>query len=265
MARGDPSTRPNAVASTGTTSEDWSTDPTAEMGGIVVRQASVVQLPGYRSPLEPSRALKAGTSLRPREFVSEVQRDRLIDAFVQVVVEQGFESAWIKTICRRAGVAFNTFYELYRSKEELLLTAYDAGVAVLFNVTSAAYFSDDVPWRRRVEVGLGTFLQTLADNPIFARFFAIEIHKAGPHGQARVDQSIEAASAMFTNVEAAPGLAIPATELVPLVVGSIYEQIYFYIRSGRISELPSLNPTLTTFAAHMFTNADFGVGPSALG
>jgi hypothetical protein len=69
-----------------------------------------VVLPGTRSPLDPSRALKVGGHGQPREHVRQVQRDRLIDGFVQVVTEQGYDAAGIKSICRRAGVAFNTFY-----------------------------------------------------------------------------------------------------------------------------------------------------------
>jgi len=219
---------------------------------------AVVQLPGFRSARDPSRSLKVRANKRSREYVAGVQRERLIDAVVQVVVENGYESAHIKVICQRAGVGLNTFYEHFRSKEQLFLAAYDAGVGVLFRLTSEAYLEGQVPWRKRVEAGLGAFLQTLADNPLFARYFVIEIHKAGDEGQARVDGSIAAAAAMFTNVQPAPGLNVPADELVPIVVGAMYERIYVHIREGKIVELPQLLPVLTEFAAHVFTTADFG-------
>jgi AcrR family transcriptional regulator len=190
--------------------------------------------------------------------VGNVQRGRLIDAFVQIVAENGYESAGIKLICQRAGVALNTFYDHFRSKEQLFLAAYDLGVDMLFRATSAAFLAADQPWRDRVDAGLGTFLQMLADNPSFARFFALEIHQAGEEARNRIDASIEAASAMFSNVQPAPGVNIPEIELVPLIVGAIYEQIYVYIRTGRTRELPRLTPILVEFAAHLLSTADFG-------
>ena len=107
-------------------------------------EAHATVLPGTRSPLDPSRALKVGGHGLPREHVRQVQRDRLIDGFVQVVVEEGYDRAGIKAICRRAGVAFNTFYEYFETKEELFLIAYDAGVTILFDRVAQG-----VPGRRR--------------------------------------------------------------------------------------------------------------------
>jgi AcrR family transcriptional regulator len=214
-----------------------------------------VVLPGTRSPLDPSRALKVGGHGQPREHVRRVQRDRLIDGFVQVVAEEGYDGAGIKSICRRAGVAFNTFYEYFDTKEELFLVAYDEGVKVLFNRVGKAYLAGDVSWEERVEAGIGEFLQILVDNQPFARFFAIEAVKVGPNAMKRVDEDFERSFAMFSGATPAAGLAMQVSDLVPLVIGGIYARVYTYIRANHFDRLPDLRPVLVEFALASFSGS----------
>jgi AcrR family transcriptional regulator len=215
-------------------------------------------LPGTRSPLDPSRALKVGGHGQPREHVIQVQRDRLIDGFVQVVAEEGYDGAGIKSICRRAGVAFNTFYEYFDTKEELFLVAYDAGVNILFDRVGEAYLAGDVSWAERVEAGIGEFLQILVDNQPFARFFAIEAVKVGPNVMKRVDEDFERSFAMFAGATPNPALSMPVSDLVPLVIGGIYARVYSYIRANQFDRLSELRPILAEFAM-----ASFGGGRSS--
>jgi AcrR family transcriptional regulator len=210
-------------------------------------------LPGTRSPLDPSRALKVGGHGLPREHVRQVQRDRLIDGFVQVVTEEGYDGAGIKAICRRAGVAFNTFYEYFETKEELFLTAYDMGVTILFDRVGRAYLAGDVPWSKRVEAGIGEFLQILMDNRPFARFFAVEAVKVGPGVMRRVDADFERSFAMFAQATPTPGVTMAASDLAPLVIGGIYARIYTYIRANQFDRLPELGPMLVEFALASFS------------
>src|SRR5580658_508353 len=93
--------------------------------------ASDVVLPGTRSPRDPARSLPPGGHGLSREHVAEVQRDRLVDAIVQVVADKGYDGATVKAIVHQAGVGLNTFYEHFRSKEDLFLAAYDRGVPTL--------------------------------------------------------------------------------------------------------------------------------------
>jgi AcrR family transcriptional regulator len=218
-------------------------------------------LPGTRSPLDPSRALKVGGHGQPREHVRQVQLDRLIDGFVQVVTEEGYDGAGIKAICRRAGVAFNTFYEYFDTKEELFLTAYDAGVTTLFDRVGQAYQAGDVPWRGRVEAGIGEFLQILVDNQPFARFFAVEAVKVGPNVMKRVDADFERSFAMFAHATPTPGVTMAASDLAPLVIGGIYARIYTYIRANQFDRLPELRPILVEFALASFSRTTTSVRP----
>jgi len=212
-----------------------------------------VVLPGLEQPRDPARALKVGPHGMPREEVERNQRERLIDAFVQLVALEGYEAAGVKTTCQRAGVSYNAFYEHFGTKDALYLAAYDAGVVALF--TEAQRVTDnsrDEPWAARVEAGLGSFLGTLTDNPLFARFFTVEIHKASTAVQRRVDEVFEESFRLVGRADRAADIGLPAEHLGPLVIGGIYTRIYFYIRTGRTAELMDLLPVLTRFVLIAF-------------
>ena len=53
-------------------------------------------------------------------------RDRLLDAAVEVFVEQGFESARVQDIARAAGLTTGAIYANFRGKSELLFDAMGA-------------------------------------------------------------------------------------------------------------------------------------------
>jgi AcrR family transcriptional regulator len=191
-----------------------------------------------------------------RVEIAEIQRGRLMDAIVQVCDDVGYEGAGIKAICSRAGVSPPTFYAHYRGKEELFLAAYDSGVALVFAAAGEAYLSNaELGWEGRIEAGLGALLGALSDNPAFARFFLVEIHKAGPTAERRVEAALEASYRMFTDVEPVEGMPTPNPEMVPLLVGGIYTRLVSYVRAGRANRLRELVPVLVEFSLAVYGRA----------
>ncbi|MGO4254848.1 TetR/AcrR family transcriptional regulator [Marmoricola sp. RAF53] len=207
-------------------------------------------LPGLRDARDPDRSLTPVGHGYSREEIAALQQDRLRDAVVQVIATEGLEGAHIKTICARAGVGLATFYEHFHSKQELVLAAYDAGVAVLFEVVAGAY---DAPAagttsRDRTERGILALLRALADNPAFARFFLVEFAKAGREAQERVEASLDASFELFNGMEPEVGAGSPDPEMVPMLVSGVYGQLERYVRLGRTAELPTLLPSLMRFS-----------------
>jgi AcrR family transcriptional regulator len=216
----------------------------------VGRTLPEVVLPGSRDARDPGRSLTPVGHGYTREEIVELQKDRLRDAIVQVVSEEGYENAGIKAICSRAGVGLATFYEHFHSKNELLFAAYDAGVTVLFEFVSGAYEAPgpEADSTQRTEVGILALLQILADNPAFATFLLVEFHKGGQEAHGRVEAALEAAFDLFTDVELDGGLAAPDLEMVPMLVGGIYSHLSRFVRIGRTAELPNLLPSLMKFS-----------------
>src|SRR5258707_7379951 len=62
-----------------------------------------------------------------REQTKVANRQAILDAAREVFGELGYETATVRDIIRRAGLAAGTFYNYYRSKEEAFAALADDG------------------------------------------------------------------------------------------------------------------------------------------
>ena len=93
--------------------------------------------------------------------------------------EKGYRAVTVADIVSRAGIARNTFYENFSSKEDCFLAAQKYAMsAALGRVVEAAGEIDD--WPYRVEAGLAAFLAYVAEEPALARTCMVEALAAGP-------------------------------------------------------------------------------------
>jgi AcrR family transcriptional regulator len=65
----------------------------------------------------------------PSQATEFWRRARIVDAAVRVVAEHGYDQTTVASIVERAGVSDESFYEVFGSKEDVLIWAYDAAVA----------------------------------------------------------------------------------------------------------------------------------------
>jgi AcrR family transcriptional regulator len=120
--------------------------------------------------------------------VAEMQRQRLLSAFVEVLAEQGLENASVGRVCKRAGVSRRTFYEIFDDRDECLLAAFDAAIARLARPVVAAFRAEGAArrarrtqgWRERIRAALTVLLERLDAEPDVARMCIVETLKAGP-------------------------------------------------------------------------------------
>ena len=101
------------------------------------------------------------------------QRARLLEAMVQAVAEKGYETATVADAVRLAKVSRGTFYELFESKEACLLAAFKLGYEVLEGRIDLA-IRDAEDWRAELRLGIRAYLETLEQDPLFARVYLIE-------------------------------------------------------------------------------------------
>src|SRR4051794_35461030 len=117
------------------------------------------------------------------------QRARLLEGMTRAVSEKGYAAATVADAVRHARVSRGTFYAVFPSKEACFLEAFRHGVEVLHaRVSAAARAAGD--WRGELEAGLRVYLDTLADEPLFARTYLMEIQAAGPAGQLARDDAL---------------------------------------------------------------------------
>jgi AcrR family transcriptional regulator len=134
----------------------------------------------------------AGTEEVARQggHVAEMQRRRLLLAFVEVLAEQGLENASVGRVCKRAGVSRRTFYELFDDRDECFMAAFDAAIDRLAQSVVVAYRGDvgtggaqgskRGAWRERIRAALSVLLEQLDAQPDLARMCVVEALKAGP-------------------------------------------------------------------------------------
>jgi AcrR family transcriptional regulator len=191
-----------------------------------------------------------------REFIAQHQRARIISALAEETWARGYRAVTVADIVRRAGIARNTFYENFSSKEGCFLAAQDYGVAeALRRVVEAA--SEVESWQGRVDAGLASFLNSVATEPALARLCMVEALSAGPASRARYEESLQAFIPLFRiGRKVSPhGRELPAT-LEETIVGGIFWIIYQRIILGQTERIEELLPELVEFALTPYIGAE---------
>ena len=200
--------------------------------------------------------IRPGRHPLPREFITQHQRARIIAALAEETVEKGYRSVTVADIVRRAGIARNTFYENFSSKEDCFLAASEFAVKeALQRVVDAASKVDS--WPERVDAGLTAFLRYVATEPALARTCIVEALSAGPAAVERYERSIQAFVPLFRmGRKVAPkGEDLPET-LEETIVGGIFWIIYQRIVMGQVEEIEQLLPELVEFSLTPYIGAE---------
>jgi AcrR family transcriptional regulator len=168
--------------------------------------------------LQPETAdrLPRGPHGLTREQVQASQRQRLLDAVLEVVGEHGYAAATVADITTAAGVSRTTFYEQFRNKLDAFLTAYDEfGKAFLADMA-------DTPTTTPVDTltAAGDRLVDLGRRrPLACRAFLLEIHAVGEEGLEHRDRVMNLAVKRFENVAAWLRTVDPTLPPLPPLVG----------------------------------------------
>jgi AcrR family transcriptional regulator len=107
-----------------------------------------------------------------RGVVKLSQRQRLLQAMIELSAKSGYQEVSIAQLCAGAGVSPVTFYEEFADKEEVLLAAYRTCAEGVFGPMRAALFNGntvEIPRR-----ALGGMLQAIARDPEAARIVFVE-------------------------------------------------------------------------------------------
>ena len=192
----------------------------------------------------------------PKEFIAQHQRARIISALAEETVEKGYRAVTVADIVRRAGIARNTFYENFSSKEDCFLAASEFAVKeALRRVVDAASKVD--AWPERVNAGLAAFLHYVASEPALARTCIVEALSAGPASLARYEESLQSFIPLFRiGRKVSPrGEQLPET-LEETIIGGIFWIIYQRIIMGQTEQIEELLPELVEFSLTPYLGAD---------
>jgi AcrR family transcriptional regulator len=151
-----------------------------------------------------------------REQVEGSQRQRILDAVLDMAGEHGYAAMTVAHVTTAAGISRTTFYEQFANKQEAFLTAYDefgkrflgdmAAVAPATPVEALSAAAERlVDWGRR--------------RPLACRAFRVEIHAVGEEGRRHRDRAMQLAEERFDAVSAWIRSIDPSLPEPPHLVG----------------------------------------------
>jgi AcrR family transcriptional regulator len=161
--------------------------------------------------------LPKGPHTLTREQVQASQRERILDAVLDVVGERGYVATTVADITSAAGISRTTFYEQFANKQEAFLTAYDtfgegfltdlAGIPVTSTPAEVLTIAAErlVDWGRR--------------RPLAARAFLVEIYAVGADGLEHRDRAMKRAEDRFEAVAQWIRSRDPSLQPPPRLVG----------------------------------------------
>ncbi|HEY5053660.1 MAG TPA: TetR/AcrR family transcriptional regulator [Solirubrobacterales bacterium] len=203
-----------------------------------------------------TKKLPRGRHGLPREAVTESQRNRIHQAMIEVVSERGYPDTRVVDVIGLAGVSRKTFYELFSSKEDCFLAAYDVLLGNILGDTSDGFESKPgAPWAERMTEGLRALLKHLAEHPDEARFAIVEVLAAGPKALARRDAALRQFTGFLDAGRAETSVELPGITSLSLA-GGINELLYSEILHGSAARLPSRLPDLMFWVTLPFLGAE---------
>lgn len=173
-------------------------------------------------------------------MIARSQRERLLEAAIQVVAAKGYAATTVGDLTKGAGISRTTFYELFPDKEACFLAAYDAAVDALVRRIVVAYESEQ-RWPQRARAGLEALLEALAAEPDLARLALVDVGAAGPAAQRRFRAAIQRLTPLFEEGRdfAPGGRGLPANTS-RMAIGGVTGLISDELISGRAEDLPGL-------------------------
>ena len=188
--------------------------------------------------------------------MTESQRNRIHQAMIEVVSERGYPETRVVDVIGVAGVSRKTFYELFESKEDCFLAAYDVLLENLLGDTSNAFESKSgEPWAERIAAALEVLLDHLSEHPDEARFAIVEVLAAGPKALSRRDAALRQFTGFLEGGRSETSVELPGITSIS-IAGGINELLYSEILHGAAGRLPSRLPDLMFWVTLPFLGAE---------
>lgn len=172
------------------------------------------------------------------------------------VSDRGYRATTITEVVKFASVSTRDFYELFESKEECFLAAFDAVHDHLAQVISTAAAAEP-DWPHQVIAALHAALDFFAAEPDLARLCLLESVSATPTIAIRFREAVLACVPAFEcgRAELAdPDSLLPETE--SSIIGGAVSLATRSIIAGETEKLPDLLPDLAEFTLSPYLGAE---------
>ncbi|HWP32287.1 MAG TPA: TetR/AcrR family transcriptional regulator, partial [Solirubrobacterales bacterium] len=190
-----------------------------------------------------------------RELAAKDERERIVEAVIEIASERGYAETKIETILDRAGLDRAAFDRHFRGKYDCFLRTWQELNEACMREMVEAYNSEEA-WPDRLRAVACEVVEGLRHDPRRASF-AVEVLAAGDAARARRDMTMRVIASLIDagRHEMADPESVSHTTAEALA-GSAYGQIYARVVRGRADELPGLVPQLMSAAVMPYLGMD---------
>lgn len=193
----------------------------------------------YRPPPKPLRVIRRRPAPRPEGLDTRDNARRALQAFVELVAEQGYANTTIDQVVRKASMSTSTFYSHFEGKEDAMLAVVDsAGAQMVAAVLPASRRASD--WAGGIGASFEALFNYLSARPALARLMAVEVYVAGPNALEYRDRAVMPLRALVE--EAQRGVPHVPAITAEAIAGAVYTLAYRQIRDSGPGSLPALTP-----------------------
>jgi len=176
----------------------------------------------------------------PREVLAEHQRERILEAAVEVFAARGYQGTTVDHLVAAGHIGVGSFYDQFANKEECFLAAYER-VESSWRGRIASAIPADETWPRRLAAALAALLEAIEEEPPAARLALVEVQAAGARALAEHDRTLDEVAELLRQgrEHSAVPEQLPAT-LEVATVGGLAWFLQQRIVGDEATELPEV-------------------------
>jgi len=178
----------------------------------------------------------------PHEVVVEHQRERVIEAAIEVFAKRGYRGATVGNLVSTAKVGINSFYSIFQGKEDCFLAVHDQ-IAAEAREWMVAAMPAGAEWPQQATAVLGALLELIEQKPLAARIALVEVHTAGPAARSQHERCLDEVTVLLRGgrEHSAVSDELPET-LEYATVGGLAWLLQQRIASGEAAGITKLLP-----------------------
>lgn len=196
------------------------------------RSTAITRLRTLGSGRPPSLVAK-----RARFLTREDRRSNVMDAMVQLALEEGYVNITDAEIARAAAVSTEAFHREFPNKEECLLAVVDEFAAEAHDAVKRATRNDET-WPEAVHKGVEALIGYCAAHPGLVKLSFIDLFDAGNGMVGRVSGVLDGFIRVMTKGIPEPQRAPEVT--AEAIMGAIWAILASYAPHDRLRYLPCL-------------------------
>lgn len=167
------------------------------------------------------QAKPAGQHRLSPEVRAEHQRERILDAAIEVFAARGYQGTTIDDIVAAAKVGVGSFYDLFDNKPGCFVQAYER-IVVDARQRIAAAVPADAEWPEQACAALRALLELIEAEPVRARVALVEVQTAGAEALTRHEETVDSVIPLLARGRAEnPELAELPSHIEEAIVGGL--------------------------------------------